>query len=133
MWLFWGFGWLHLDHTLSSSSSSCPESLSLSLLLLTYGQEPNHSKTLRIKEENHTFVFVRSIQVQRYSFQVRKPLFSRRTRDPRFGHCSCTHELLRFREFEACRKLSKVLRKLGVVHWKVLDVGIVSCRFGRIL
>ncbi|KAB2617300.1 S ribonuclease [Pyrus ussuriensis x Pyrus communis] len=32
---------------------------------------------------------------------------------------------------QACRKLGEVLRKLGVVHLKVLDVEIVSCRFDR--
>ncbi|XP_068315026.1 uncharacterized protein [Pyrus communis] len=34
--------------------------------------------------------------------------------------------------FQGYRKLGEVLRKLGVVHLKVLDVEIVSCRFGWI-
>ena len=78
-------------------------------------------------------MLVRFLGVQPYPFQVREPSFSRRTRDPRFGHCSCTRKIMCFWEFQVYRKLGEVLRKLGVVRLKVLDVGIMSCRFDRIL
>lgn len=37
-----------------------------------------------------------------------------------------------FWDFEACRKLGEVLRKLGVLRLKDLDVGITNCKSGRI-
>ena len=48
-----------------------------------------------------------------------------------FGYCSCTRDFSRFREFQACRKLGEVPRRLGVVRLKVLDVGITSFEVGR--
>ena len=71
------------------------------------------------------------VRVQPYHFQVRNPSFSCRFEVIRFRYYSCKLKLACFWDFEACRKLGEVLRKLGVLRLKELDVGIIVVKVGR--
>ena len=115
-------------------SSSLPVKLSLSPSLSNTRQQHQFFKTSRIDENKITIFFVSTIRVQPYQFQVRTITFSRRKYELRFRYYSSTFYWLIFRTFQAYRKLLEVLRRLGVVRWKCLDVRTrrtTSSKFGR--
>ena len=121
----------HTPHPFLPFPVPVPSSHSFPIFLETYGHTHTLIKPSQIEETKHIFRLVRLVGVQPYPFQVRIPSFSRRTHDARFWYCSCTRNFSCFWEFQACRKLGEVPRRLGVVRLKVLDVGIVSFEFGR--
>ena len=126
-----------LDHTSLLHSLSHSRAFSLSRFHSLspsnlYRQSPKTLETSRIVVKVGTIVFVKLRRVDWYPFQVRIPSKTLVFHNPRFVHCSCTRNYGCFWEFEACRKLSEVPRKLGLLRLKVLDVGIVWTKFGRL-
>lgn len=117
--------------TLSRSQTLSQSRLTLSLSSLMYGTHKNTTKSSRIEHENNSIVIVGFPGAQPYHFQVSFPLISRHSTKGRNVHCSCTNFWLCFRLNQACSKLSGVPRKLGVLRWWPLDVGIAIYEVGR--